>query len=346
MTKEIRSTKREGKTRRNFARFLIRSFGHLGFLRHSDFVLRFSFVIRCCALLAASVAWLADAARADEFPRELTRFQPGPQNPVFTAEGPGHWDVKLRERGWILREGATYHLWYTGYDGTRAGIKMLGYATSPDGIHWTRDPHNPIYREHWVEDMMVVKQGDMYYMFAEGLDDHAQLLVSSDKIHWTWRGFLDIRTTDGKPIAQGPYGTPTAWFENGRWFLFYERGDRAIWLAESKDLKVFTNVQDAPVLLPGPSEYDRKFVAFNQIIKYKDRYYACYHGSPGGSRPSVWSSNLATSTDLIHWTKYAGNPLRPLRENKSSNLLIDDGKEFRLYTMHDAVWVYFPVLGR
>lgn len=291
---------------------------------------------------AAVVLFLTMTARAEEFPPELTRFEPGPTNPVFTPEGPGHWDVKMRERGWILREGSTYHLWYTGYDGTREGIKMLGYATSADGIHWTRFPHNPIYRDHWVEDMMVVKHGDTYYMFAEGLDDHAQLLESPDKIHWMWRGFLDIRMADGKPIANGPYGTPTAWFESGRWHLFYERGDRAVWLAESTDLKVFTNVQDEPVLVPGPGEYDRKSIALNQIIKYKDRYYACYHGSPGGPRPVNWSSNLATSTDLIHWKKYAGNPLRPLAENKSSNLLIHDGKEFRLYTMHDSVWVYFP----
>ena len=147
-------------------------------------------------------------------------------------------------------------MWYTGYDGTRGGLKMLGYATSPDGIHWTPDANNPIYRGHWVEDMMVVKHGSTYYMFAEGLDDHAQLLSSSDKIHWSWLGFLDIRTTDGKPIPKGPYGTPTAWFENGRWYLFYERGDKAVWLAQSKDLNVFTNVQDTPVLTPGPSAYD------------------------------------------------------------------------------------------
>ncbi len=88
---------------------------------------------------------------------------------------------------------------------------------------------------------------------------------------------------DGKPISKGPYGTPTAWFENGRWYLFYERGDRAVWLAESKDLKVFTNVQDEPVLVPGPGEYDRKMIALNQVIKYDGRYYACYHGSPGGA---------------------------------------------------------------
>jgi hypothetical protein len=294
------------------------------------------------AICAAAVVFFVTLnARADEFPPELTRFKPGSVNPVFTAEGPGHWDVKLRERGWILREGLTYHMWFTGYDGTREAKKMLGYATSPDGIHWTRDPHNPIYSGHWVEDMMVVKHGATYYMFAEGLDDHSQLLTSPDRVHWSWLGFLDIRMTDGKPIAKGPYGTPTAWFENDRWYLFYERGDRAVWLAQSKDLNVFTNVQDEPVLLPGPSEYDGKYIALNQMIKYKDRYYACYHGSPGGQRPVSWSSNLATSTDLIHWKKYSGNPLRPLAENRSSNLLIDDGKQFRMYTMHDSVWVFF-----
>ena len=63
--------------------------------------------------------------------------------------------------------------------------------------------------------------------------------------------------------------------------------------------------------IPGPSEYDRKYVALNQVIKYGDRYYACYHGSPGEPRPALWSSNLAASTDLIHWKKYLGNPLRP-----------------------------------
>ena len=36
---------------------------------------------------------------ADElFPAELTKFEPIASNPVFTAQGEGHRDVKLRER--------------------------------------------------------------------------------------------------------------------------------------------------------------------------------------------------------------------------------------------------------
>src|ERR1700749_3908715 len=109
---------------------------------------------------------------ASDFPPELVNWKAWPENPIFTADGPGHWEVKIRERGWVMREGDAWRLWFTGYDGTREGLKMLGYATSNDGIHWTRWPTNPIYRGHWVEDMCIVRQGDTYYMFAESENDN------------------------------------------------------------------------------------------------------------------------------------------------------------------------------
>jgi len=277
----------------------------------------------------------------DEFPAELVRFRPGTQNPVFTGAGPGHWDENIRERGWILREGGLYRMWYTGYAGRRSQMK-LGYATSPDGLKWTRSAENPIYDKQWVEDMMIVHHGKTYYMFAEGRGDRAQLLTSPDGLNWTRKGALDIRLANGRPLPPGPYGTPTAWFERGTWYLFYEQRDRGIWLASSKDMKVWTNVQDKPVLEPGPRKYDRKYIALNQILRYNKRYYAYYHGSPGEQRPSLWSTNVAVSTDLIHWKKYPGNPLQPLRENKSSGILVNDGKQLRLYTTHNQVRVHFP----
>lgn len=278
--------------------------------------------------------------RADEFPPELTRFEPDSRNPVFTAEGPGNWDVKIRERGWILHEGDLWKMWFTGYDGTRPGKKMLGYATSTDGIAWQRYPQNPIYSETWVEDVCVVPHQGTYYMFAEGEEDQVQLLTSSNGIEWKHQGRVDVRQANGEPISAGPYGTPTAWYENGQWNLFYERSDKGIWLARSTDLKIFTNVQDEPILKMGPSDYDLDQIAMNQVICDHGRYYAVLHGAKkpaDPTKPSVWSTSLATSTDLIHWQKFAGNPLRPIAENKSSGLLIKDGSEYRLYTMHNEV---------
>jgi beta-1,2-mannobiose phosphorylase / 1,2-beta-oligomannan phosphorylase len=287
----------------------------------------------------------ANVQADEEFPPELTQFVPSERNPLFTAAGPGHWDVKIRERGWIIREGDQWKMWYTGYDGNTASPKMLGYATSSDRFVWQRHPKNPIHSEHWVEDVCIVPHDGLYYMFAEGVEDLAHLLTSRDGITWDSKGRLDVRLTSGEPIPDGPFGTPAVWFENGQWNLFYERRDLAIWLARSSDAKVFTNVQDEPVIELGPGKYDDYQIAINQIIRHKGRYYAVYHGSgkpADPKQPSVWSTSLATSDDLIHWKKYPGNPLRPISENKSSGLLIHDGDRFRLYTMHNEVHVHLP----
>jgi len=281
---------------------------------------------------------------AEEFPAEMTTFRPAAQNPVFVAAGKGHWDVRIRERGWILFDPdargslPAWRMWYTGYDGTREGIKQVGYATSTDGIAWNRHPR-PLKSPHWIEDMMIVPHKGTYYMFAEGTGDRAQLFRSQDGIQWQLVGPLDVRRKNGRPIETGPYGTPTAFYEDGTWYLFYERRDLGIWLAVSKDMSVWKNIQDEPVISPGPELFDRDLVALNQIVKYKGRYYAYYHGSERGSR--LWATNVAVSDDLIHWTKHRG-ALFPREENKSSGIVVHDGKQFRLYTMHDEVHVHFP----
>src|SRR5690606_34106646 len=152
------------------------------------------------------------------------------------------WDHQIRERGYILHDDGGYHLWYTGYNNDRGPQKALGYATSPDGITWTRYSDKPIFSEGWVEDMMVVKHGGRYYMFAEGEGDVAHMMVSADKINWTDRRPLNIVQTNGDPLTPGPYGTPTVYVEDGVWYLFYERNDEGIWLATSRDLQEWRNV--------------------------------------------------------------------------------------------------------
>ncbi len=288
----------------------------------------------------------AQEATATAFPAELTRFTADAGNPLFQGAGPGHWDAMIRERGWILWDGDHYKMWYTGYDGTREGVKMLGLATSSDGVHWKRSPRNPLYEKHWVEDMMVVRQGDRYYMFAEGRGDQAHLLISDDGLQWSRKGPLDVRLQNGEPIPAGPYGTPTAFHHDGVWNLFYERYDAGVWLARSKDMNVWTNVSDEPVLRPGPAAYDKKFIAMNQIIPHNGRFYAYYHGSGEEDQPKrLWCTCLAVSDDLTHWTKYPGNPLLPLPDNKSSGILAPspDGRQLWLYTMHNQVRLHRPV---
>ena len=273
------------------------------------------------------------------FPSALVDFTPYPANPVFSGTDTSTWDRQIRERGYILKEDGVYHLWYTGYGRDINEEKHLGYATSPDGMTWTRYKDNPIYDSLWVEDMIVLKSDGIYYMFAEGKNDIAHLLTSTDRIHWKESGPLDIRRVDGTPVSRGAYGTPAVWLEQGTWYLFYERDDSAVWLATSKDRKVWTNLQDDPVLKRGPEAYDQYAVAMDQIIRYEGRYYGYYHATAFKDW-SVWSSCIATSDDLIHWTKYFKNPI--LSDDKSSPIVVPEGEGYRLYTMHPAVNVYLP----
>jgi len=271
------------------------------------------------------------------FPSELVNFKAYAENPVFTGTNLDTWDKQIRERGFILKEGPNYHLWFTGYS-PASPTKFLGYASSKDGIHWNRFSKETIHPGQWVEDMCVVKSGKTYYMFAEGEGDIAHMLVSKDRVHWQEKGNLDIRNVNGTPIRKGAYGTPTVLKAKGIWHLFYERDDLGIWLATSKDLKTWTNVQDEPVIKMGPDTYDLFAVAMNQVIRYKGLYYGYYHASAFKDWHE-WSTNIAVSSDLIHWKKYEKNPI--MGNNQSSGMVLKDGKGFRLYTMHKKVNLYF-----
>jgi beta-1,2-mannobiose phosphorylase / 1,2-beta-oligomannan phosphorylase len=271
----------------------------------------------------------------------LVHWKPIAQNPVFAGTGRDTWDRKIRERGYILTaEDGTYDLWYTGYAGDHPAKMLLGHAASRDGIHWNRDASNPIFTDSWVEDMCVLHHDGSYSMVAEGKSDVAHLLKSTNGRTWIDQGALDIRKRGGKPIEPGPYGTPTLWFENGTWYLYYERGDQGIWLAVSKDQKTWINVQDEPVITMGPEAYDKTAVALNQVVKRGDWYYGFYHAN--SNRPwKNWTTCIARSRDLVHWEKYPQNPI--VQNNCSSAILVQTPQgDDRLYTMHPDVKVFVP----
>ncbi|AMV40446.1 glycosylase [Planctomyces sp. SH-PL62] len=276
---------------------------------------------------------------AGEEPWRFTSWRPVAGNPVFQGTGEGTWDRNIRERGFILPEGDGYTLWYTGFDSERSGGMALGRATSRDGKAWRRDPGNPVFAKSWVEDVCVVRADGTYQMFAEGRGDIIHRLSSPDGVHWTDHGSLDVRKVDGSPIGPGSFGTPTAWYEDGVWHLLYERRDDAIWLATSRDFKVWTNVKDEPVLARGPEPFDRGAVAVNQVVRRDGFYYLFYHAlAEAGGRD--WTTNVARSRDLIQWEKYPRNPI--IGDNCSSAVLVPTPQGDRLYTMHPNVKVFEP----
>jgi predicted GH43/DUF377 family glycosyl hydrolase len=125
-----------------------------------------------------------------------------------------------------------YRMWYSG--GEQYEPNAIGYATSRDGLKWTRHPKNPIFRPEpkntWEQDRVtacqVVRQGQWHILFYIGFSDqhHAQigLARSRDGITGWQRHPANpiIRPGEGQWDADAVY-KPYAIFEGGRWLLCY-----------------------------------------------------------------------------------------------------------------------------
>jgi beta-1,2-mannobiose phosphorylase / 1,2-beta-oligomannan phosphorylase len=129
-------------------------------------------------------------------------------------------------------ESKRYRLWYSG--GEQYEPDAIGYATSPDGVSWTKHPQNPIFRadpahrweRHKVTACQVVRHGAWHEMFYIGFrdGDHAQigLARSRDGIsRWERHPANPIlRPGAGKWDADAVY-KPFALPGNGRWRFWY-----------------------------------------------------------------------------------------------------------------------------
>ncbi len=125
-----------------------------------------------------------------------------------------------------------FRMWYSG--GEQYEPDAIGYATSPDGLHWTKRQDNPIFRGDplnvWEQNRatacQVVRHGSWYYMFYIGFRDidHAQIGVARSR-----DGVTNWQRHPGNPIVrpgqdefdQDACYKPYAIFDGKRWLLWY-----------------------------------------------------------------------------------------------------------------------------
>jgi sucrose-6-phosphate hydrolase SacC (GH32 family) len=89
----------------------------------------------------------------------------------------------------VIKDGSTYKMWYHGYNGSHG----VGYATSADGITWSRSSTPVINRRVgslWSVDTTsprVIKDGSIYKMFfsgSNGITGNLFYTISTDGITW------------------------------------------------------------------------------------------------------------------------------------------------------------------
>ena len=172
-------------------------------------------------------SWIGYATSADG-----KTWERASERPVLSADKP--WEkVAVMCPHVIYDEHAReYRMWYSG--GEQNEPNAIGYATSQDGVSWTKHPDNPIFRPDsnslWERDRVtacqVVRQGEWHLMFYIGFRDeaHAQIGVARSKDGVTgWQRHNSnpiIRPGNDKWDHDAVY-KPYAIFDGQRWMLWY-----------------------------------------------------------------------------------------------------------------------------
>ena len=104
-----------------------------------------------------------------------TDWTKSPSNPVLLPGNTGSWDADGVSYPTVIKEDAThYKMWYTGVDASNVG--RVGYATSSDGISWTKYVSNPVlnvgsagaWDSTYVGQPSVIKVGATYKLWYRG----------------------------------------------------------------------------------------------------------------------------------------------------------------------------------
>ncbi len=135
-------------------------------------------------------------------------------------------DSYLAYRPFVLKDGATWRMWYNGSDKPfrcpgNADERRIGYAESTDGVHWTKhyDGAGPggsvlpvggpgTFDEQQVGYVWVVKDGAEYRMYYSAADTQANwrigLATSTDARTWTKH---PGKLVSGAVVDLGPAGS-------------------------------------------------------------------------------------------------------------------------------------------
>src|SRR5207249_1632245 len=161
------------------------------------------------------------------------------------------------------------------------GTSSLGYATSDDGIHFSRRPEPvmvaeaPYEKGGGVEDPRLIRLGRVYYLTYTGYNnvdgigpDHkdAQLCLATsiDLIHWQRRGVIMPAYKGKWNVGWTKSGAIVPERINGKYWMYY-LADGAnqltqMAMAYSTDLMHWTDALDHPVLSSRPKMFDSQVV--------------------------------------------------------------------------------------
>ncbi len=289
------------------------------------------------------------------------RSQPGewsehPSSPIILPGDAGAWDDAVISEAKVVFDGETYHMWYAGRWRHPEGLKTpmdIGYATSSDGVVWTKYEANPVlkrgdlgsYDENILSAPTVLYDGETWHMWYSAAnfkgDWSLSYATSTGGARWVKAAQNPLlkETQDARWDAVYLAEPYVLW--NGSGFQMWYNGASAqtqtlLGYATSTDGIAWTRFgQNRPVMTVAPDgQWDDFAVARASVIYDGERYQMWYEGHNGGT----WRIGYATSPDGIDWTRGDNNPIVDLGTEgswksrvASEPNVIFDGQLYRLY---------------
>ena len=215
-------------------------------------------------------------------------------NPVVDLGDGGDWDASGVVGPSVLFDGVSYKMWYGGYDGSHY---QIGYATSSDGVNWTKNAYNPVltYGEVGSWDSydvgslnVIFNEGnyEMWYLGYEGTNRLIGYATSSNGINWTKYSGNPVLETGASTAWDGLIVTcPIVVFNADIYELWYSGYDGTSWgigYAKSSDGANWTKCTDNPVLKNGVTgEWNSNKILSSAILYNGTSYKMWYMGNDG-----------------------------------------------------------------
>ena len=160
-------------------------------------------------------------------------FQFGVQRAVLPVGGSGKWDSGNIFQPNLFFHDGQFHMLYVGFNNTRQRFGKIGYATSPNGLSWTKYAGNPILSPPNADDLLlspsVVWDGTQWVLYANVATTGN--IVGDENIRATAPDLTGPWTVDDTPIlpsrglsAWDRKSQPASLFYNAGQFSMYYMG--------------------------------------------------------------------------------------------------------------------------